>query len=136
MVSFFQQKNIFLIVITAILVLYISDIALLIFFGKNTDGEVIGYVHNYASGPKYPSISYPVIQYQINEEDHQFNGNWEAPYRTGDSVRVIYRPFWPRKARIYTFWGVGKKPLIQFVAVSILWWMIYSSFKPKVKRKR
>ena len=104
--------------------------------GKTTEGKVIQYVISDAGGSKYPSIKYPVVQFQVKNKVYKFNGNWDADYNTGDTVKVIYRPWWPNKAKIYTFWGIAKRPLIQFTVVFFLWIMIYTSFKPTIKNKR
>lgn len=133
---FFQRKNIFIEVFIAILLMFLADNVLFLTIGNTTEGKVIRYVNNYAGGSKYPSIRYPVIQYRINDKDFKFNGNWDADYRIGDNVSVIYRPFWPRRAKIYTFWGIAKRPLIQLLIILIIWIMIFTSVKPTLKQKR
>lgn len=132
--GFFTHKHIFLKVSLVLLMLFILDIVVLISIGNKTEGRVIQYVYNRAGGSKYPSIQYPVIQYQINKTNHRFNGNWDTDYHRGDIVEVIYMPFWPRRAKINTFWGITKRPLIQFIVVFVIWAMIYSSFKPGIKQ--
>ena len=132
--SFFEKKNTFLKVLSIIILLFIADNLILIFLGKTTDGKVIKYVDNRSGGVGYPSIRYPVIQFQVKETLYKFNGNWDANYHSGDIVPVIYRPWWPKKARINTFWGISKKPFLQCIGVLVLWSLIYSSFKPNKKR--
>jgi hypothetical protein len=135
MYTFFEKKNIFIKVLLIITLVFISDNLILIFLGDTADGKVIRYVDNPSGGVGYPSIRYPQVQFQVKEIDYKFNGNWDADYHAGDIVPVIYRPWWPKKARINTFWGIAKRPLIQCIVVLVLWSLIYSSFKPKVKRK-
>ena len=134
MYSFFEKRNIFLKVLSIIIIVFITDNLILIYLGKATDGKVIKYVDNQSGGVGYPSIRYPQIQFQVKETAYRFNGNWDANYHTGDLVPVIYRPWWPKKARVNTFWGIVKRPLIQCVGFLILWSLLYSSFRPKVKR--
>jgi hypothetical protein len=134
MQSFFEKKNIFIKVFLILIIVFISDNLILIFLGKTIDGKVIRYVDNSSGGVGYPSIRYPVIKFQVNDTEYRFNGNWDADYKAGDNVPVIYRPWWPKKARINTLWGISKRPLIQCIVVLVLWSLIYSSFKPKVKR--
>ena len=134
MQSFFEIKNIFIKVFLILIIVFISDNLILIFLGKTIDGKVIRYVDNSAGGVGYPSIRYPEIKFQVNDTEYRFNGNWDTDYKAGDIVPVIYRPWWPKKARINTFWGISKRPLIQCIVVLVLWSLIYSSFKPKVKR--
>ena len=134
MYSFFEKKNIYFKVLSILILVFVSDNLILIFLGNTIDGKVIKYVDNSSGGVGYPSIRYPEIQFQVKETEYRFNGNWDADYHTGDIVPVIYRPWWPKKARIDTFWGIAKRPLIQWIVVLVLWSLIYSSFKPKVKR--
>jgi hypothetical protein len=134
MQSFFEKKNIFIKVFLILILVFISDNLILIFLGNTIDGKVIRYVDNTSGGVGYPSIRYPEIKFQVNDTEYRFNGNWDADYKLGDIVPVIYRPWWPKKARINTFWGIAKRPLIQCIVVLVLWSLIYSSFKPKVKR--
>ena len=134
MYSFFEKKNIYIKVLSILILVFVSDNLILIFLGNIIDGKVIKYVDNSSGGVGYPSIRYPEIQFQVKETEYRFNGNWDADYHTGDIVPVIYRPWWPKKARIDTFWGIAKRPLIQCIVVLVLWSLIYSSFKPKVKR--
>jgi hypothetical protein len=134
MYSFFKKKNIFIKVLSILLLVFISDNLILFFFGKTIDGIVIKYVDNSTGGIGYPSIRYPEINFQVKDIEYTFNGNWDADYQTGDIVPVIYRPWWPKKARINTFWGIAKRPLIQCIVVLTIWSLLYSSFKPKVKR--
>jgi hypothetical protein len=135
MYSFFEKQNIFIKVSLIITLMFISDNLILIFLGNTTNGKVIKYVDNQSGGVGYPSIRYPQVQFQVRKIDYRFNGNWDADFHSGDIVPVIYRPWWPKKARIDTFWGIAKRPLIQCIVVLGLWSLIYSSFKPKVKRK-
>ena len=134
MYPFFSKKNIFIKVLSVIILLFISDNLILIFLGNTTDGIVIKYINNQSGGVGYPTIRYPQIQFHVRETDYRFNGNWDAEYHSGDIVPVIYRPWWPKKARINTFWGIAKRPLIQCIIVLVLWSLLYSSFRPKVKR--
>ncbi len=134
--SFFSSKHIFLKVCIALLILFVLDNVLLLSIGQKTQGKVIRYVYGNAGGSRYPSIKYPVIQHQTDEVNHRFNGNWNASYKRGDVVEVIYKPFWPPRARINTFWGITKRPLIQFIIIFVLWTMIYTSFRPGIKRKK
>lgn len=134
MFSFFAKKNIFIKVLSILILMFISDNLILIFIGKTTDGKVIKYVDNEAGGVGYPSIRYPKIQFQVKDNIYAFNGNWDADYHAGDIVPVIYRPWWPKKARINTFWGIAKRPFIQCIVVLVLWSLLYSSFRPKIKR--
>ena len=131
MYSFFEKRNIFIKVLSILILVFISDNLILIFLGNTIDGKVIKYVDNSSGGVGYPSIRYPEIQFHVKETEYRFNGNWDADYHTGDIVQVIYRPWWPKKARINTFWGIAKKPLIQCIVVLVLWILIFSSFKPK-----
>lgn len=113
-----------------LLTLTIIDNLILLFFGVQTEGYVVQYVNNYAGGSRYPAIKYPVIQYKVKQKEYRFNGNWDAEYSLGETVPVIYRAIRHKRARVNTFWGITKKPLIQFIIVFIIWSMIYSSFKP------
>jgi hypothetical protein len=134
--SFFSKKRIFIKVLIIIAVVFITDILILLILGKKSEGEVIRYVDNSSGGFGYPSIRYPEIQFQVSGKTYKFNGNWDADYHSGDILPVIYRPWWPKKARVFTFWGIIKRPLIQFIVTLVLWSLIYSSFKPKSKPKR
>jgi hypothetical protein len=134
--SFFSKKRIFIKVLIIIEVVFLADIIILLVLGKTAEGKVIRYVDNPSGGVGYPSIRYPVIQFQVNGKAYKFSGYWDADYHSGDIVPVIYRPWWPKKARIFTFWGIAKRPMIQFIVTLVLWSLIYSSFKPKSKTKR
>lgn len=117
-----------------IVALFALDILILVFLGKTTEGVVIRYEINLTGGARYPSSKYPVIQYDIHNKPHQFNGNLNADYYVGDTVQIIYRPWWPRKARINTFWGIARRPLIQCIISLIVWYMVYSSFKAPARK--
>ena len=134
MYSFFKKKNIFIKVLVIIILMFISDNLILLFLGDTTNGTVIKYIDNEAGGVGYPSIKYPQIEFQVEEKHYTFNGYWDADYHSGDIVPVIYRPWWPKKARINSFWGIAKRPFIQCIIVLVLWSLLYSSFRPTVKR--
>lgn len=133
--SFFLKKNIFIKVAIAIVALFLVDTLLLLILGRTTEGTVIEYINDHAGGARYPSVKYPVVEFQIRDKTHKFNGNHDADYYVGDTVQVIYRPWWPRRSRIDTFWGITKRPLIQGIIALVVWYMIYSSFKPAIRGK-
>ena len=132
--NFFLKKHIFLKVAMAIVALFLVDNLLLLVFGRVTEGKVIQYHQDHAGGTRYPSVKYPVVEFQIKDRVHKFNGNLNADYYVGDTVEVIYRPWWPRRSRINTFRGIAKRPLTQGIIAIIVWYMIFSSFKPETRR--
>ena len=132
--NFFSKKRIFIKFMLVIVALFAFDILILVVFGKTSAGVVIRYEIHHAGGASYPSSEYPVIQYDINGHPHQFNGNMNADYYVGDTVQIVYRPWWPRKARINTFWGIARRPMIQCIISLIVWYMVYSSFKVPARK--
>ena len=130
MIDFFQRKQIFIKVTACILALFIADNLILVIFGKTVDGKVTKMVIS-PGGYRSPSFSYPLIEFVANNQQYSFKGNWETYYKTGEKLKVIYRPWWPKKAKVYTFWGILKSPLTQFMVIFIIWSLLYSSFKKK-----
>jgi len=135
MFEFFGRKKIYLKVQIVILCLFLIDIGSYIAMGKVTQGKVVKYVNRGSGGYRYPSIRYPVIKFETRGKFYEFNGNLDAEYGSGSEVKVIYKPWRPKKAKVYTFWGMGKRPLIAFTVCSLIWLMIYSSFKPSATKK-
>jgi len=133
MINFFFRKNIYIKVLLGIFLLFAADNALLLLFGKFSEGRVMAIV--VTSGTyKTASLMYPVVQFDAAGKKVTFNGNQDTPYREGDAVKVIYRPWMPSQARIYTLSGMSRRPLIQFVICITVWTMLYSSFR-QARRK-
>jgi hypothetical protein len=126
-----KKRNTYINLVLLLLLLTISDNLVLLFFGIHAEGRVIQYVNTYTGSSKYPKISYPVIQFETEEKVIKFNGNWDADYELREIIPIVYKPWRPKKARVKTFWGITKKPGIQFLIALVIWSMIYSSFKPK-----
>lgn len=138
MFGFFGIKRIFAKVFILILSIYIVDMALYLTLGNITQGIVIIYRHLGTNVQGNSTIRYPVIRFEANNKTYKFNGNWEAPYSYGDTVKVVYWPWFPSKVKVFSFWGMAKKSVLQVVVCTLIWFMVYSSFKPsanKAKRK-
>lgn len=129
--NFLLIKNIYIKVVLALLFLSVADNLVLLVFGKQTKGTVVQFVVNYAGGSRYPAVKYPVIEFTTSDKKYRFNGNWDADYQVGDTAQVIYKSWRPKRAKVKTFWGIAKKPVVQLVIAIIIWSMFYSSFKPK-----
>lgn len=136
MKGFLNRKNIFLRVALGIFILFAADVTLLLVSGNVTDGKVVRNEYHSGNAAKSPPVDFPVVSFSAGNKTYRFHGNWETDYRPGDSVRVIYKPWVPRQAKIYTFWGVGKRPLIQFLLCLTVWYLIYSSFRQRGKKTR
>jgi hypothetical protein len=134
MIEFFQQKQIFLKVTVYILALFIADDLILMAFGKIVDGKVTRMVIS-SGGYKSPPVNFPIIEFSANGRKYTLKGNRDTYYKPGSTVRIIFRPWWPGKAKVYTFWGIIKRPLIQFIIIFLLWAMLYSSFKKRKPSK-
>ena len=61
------------------------------------------------------SVFYPVVEFIAGGIPHRIESNlgtaWER-YKKGDSVRVLYDPLAPDKARIDSFWDLWAVPVI------------------------
>ena len=134
--NFLGIKNIFPKVFIGITALFLVDILLLVVIGKETDGVVVEYYDNNGGGFQYPSIKYPIVGFTANGKTHTFHGNWDSVFSQGDTVKVVYRPWWPYRASIKSFWQITRKPLMQLALAYLVWYMVYSSFYPTVNRKR
>jgi|WetSurMetagenome_2_1015567.scaffolds.fasta_scaffold04400_9 hypothetical protein len=128
MITFFDRKNIYLKILSSIIILFVADNLLLLVFGKYAEGRVIAIVQT-AGGFKSVSVMYPVVEFDAVGKAVRFRGNQDTPYHEGDIVKVIYRPWMPSQARIYTISGMVRRPIIQFIICVTVWTLLYSSFR-------
>ncbi len=96
--------------------------------GERTIGKV-EWIFTQNSGGRFRGIStYPFIGFQADSLKIIFRGEQNLDYQVGDSVKVLYYPFAPKKAKIFSFSGLFVRSFIELAFCLLVWYAFFSSF--------
>lgn len=71
------------------------------------------------------SQTFPVYEYVIGEYRYQSAGNYNMPFKVGDSVSLRYKINNPLKTRLNTFPGLWLKVMIWMGVLLLMWTLVF-----------
>lgn len=68
---------------------------------------------------------YPVYEYTVGEYRYRKSGNYNMPFKAGDSVFLRYKVSNPLTARLDTLWGLWIDTFLYSGVLVLIWSMIF-----------
>ena len=123
-----RTKKIFRIGIFIIILICFQNPLSYILLGKKTTGTVLEIYRPYRSNGSLSRSTYPIAKFYTSNHEITFTAEQNLNYHKGDSVSVIYYPFHPVKAKIYSIGGLFTKSIIETVFCLLIWFAFIYSF--------
>lgn len=121
-----KTKRIYRIGWVVIILVCLFNPLLLIVIGKHTTGKVVDLYDQTIHGRNGSINVYSVIEFQADSFIYQFTSEKNMNYRINDEVQIVYNPFNPEKAKVYSLLGLFKSSF-PMLAICLIFWLAFTT---------
>jgi len=111
--------------VVIILVCLFNPLSYLV-IGKHTTGKVVNLYDRTIYGRNSRIDVYSIIEFKVDSFIYQFSSEENMNYSINDEVQVVYYPFNPEKAKVYSFLGLFKS-YFPMLAICLIFWLAFTT---------